>query len=119
MNTDQLDGLTDAEISEPFAVEYLGWRFKENSEELRPNAWIDPQGHAYYNEPYYPPFATSSDAVLPYATPRFGCGKMEGGGWMASAHTASGDILTAKAPTFARAACIALLRAKRAEKGQP
>ena len=106
--SDELDQLSDAALSERFAVEVAGiW--PEN---------YSPELHGI--------FATSADAVLPMLRnyeyvdvsrehedpPREWCVVL-------SVTRESRPIYFGQAPTFARAACIALLRAKRAEKATP
>lgn len=122
---DELDQLSDAALSERVAVECLGWVERDSSfEECQ---WEMPDGERCA----LPPFATSADAVLPILAEH--CEKT-GDAWRAlgkrevvfilspaysRVHLAPGILSEwgVKAPTFARAACIALLRAKRAEKG--
>lgn len=153
MNTnDNLDSLSDAALSEAFAVEVAD----ENPESLafassdggKSGALFETSRYCQYEIPilradverfcrehpeykvtqrdyFRTPFATSADAVLPFLNGRaygvasgvHGC--PEG---MVALILYTGHIRTdhqAIAPTFARAACIALIRAKRAEKGQP
>jgi alkyl hydroperoxide reductase subunit AhpF len=88
-----LDQLTDRELSEVFAVEVVG-----NNDE----------GH---------PYATSADAVLPYIEDGFTADRachLETKPWDVWV-SGKGPAVRARAPTFARAACIALILAKRAE----
>lgn len=119
-----LDQLSDAELSKLFA-------------EVVRNEFVATNGCCYPTEGHYavaplcggwalPPFANSADAVLPFMRnyeyvdvsrehedpPREWCVVL-------SPTRTSRPIYIGQAPTFARAACIALIRAKRAEKGQP
>lgn len=123
MSTDNLDTLRDAELSEVFAVEYAGWR------EIHPcscgvqKRGTSPEGKCIH----VPPFATSADAVLPFLNKwRWMAGN---GQPLASIRDNDGLMVKmvkicepdlglphAVAPTFARAACIALIRSRRAEK---
>jgi hypothetical protein len=127
MSTDTLDQLTDAELSEVFAVEYAGWT--RDGSDLSPMRWKDAEGGMpwdYENDRLgQPKFATSADAVLPFTDAFPFCditreSHLNGKPWSVSvARTIEGDdaVIHALAPTLARAICIALIRAKRAEKG--
>lgn len=123
MNNDNLDTLSDAELSEAFAVECAGFVDEPNFPHM---FWLGPDGcmEAKQTEDGEPVdfFATSADAVLPILD--------KTGRWTSDYSVTSEPPgaehhvrlylgTRAFAPTFARAACIALLRAKRAEKGQP
>ncbi len=124
--SDNLDQLSDAALSEVFAVEVAGFLPMDHMlwdvgacrlpfcRERSDGRWIA-TGNL--------PFATSADAVLPCMrdiqwTARNGhdyCDEMHR---VTILRNGSGHIIAeAFAPTFARAACIALIRAKRAEKG--
>lgn len=119
MNTDNLDTLNDAQLSEVFAVEVAGWRkitFR------RREIW-DAHGIPYT----HPTFATSADAVLPflekYEWGKFSFGPITIYGYEQRWSEEFGrnfrtQIVLGEGPkkaTFARAACIALILAKRAE----
>jgi len=134
MNPDNLDTLSDTELSEAFAVEVAGWTLKPffpavPSEDIPegPTLWHDKNGFAEADQDgraIPPPFATSADAVSPWLERAKGADAVrvyqKGANglvdeslpllWMVTAAT-----YYATAPTFARAACIALLRASRAE----
>lgn len=133
---DQLDSLTDSALAEAFAVEVAGWknRFATHDDPIQrggsrlPNHF-GPSVMAWWHEDSArfpgvyvapPPFATSVDAVLPWLekAPHVEITHINGV-WVISVHA---DVYVcsgqADAPTFARAACLALLRAARAKKGQ-
>lgn len=101
--SDALDTLSDAALSEVFAVEvglYSEYVSKEVAEEKH--------------------FATSADAVLPFLETRdWLTMKHPGRDYtiQINCHATAGENCFGYAPTFARAACIALILAKRAEKG--
>ncbi len=111
MSTD-LSQLTDAQLSEAFAVEVAGM------ERLTHTLWVFPGGLA---QPLN--FATSADAVLPY---------LKATGWTSYSGgdanppfkavrvsvDRAGHDFDGYAPTFARAACIALLLARRAQNSK-
>lgn len=119
MSTDALDQMPDAELSEVFAVEVAGWKRNSCGE------WSDAMGRTqYYEFDQYrpietPKFATSADAVLPFTKGLALVAEDHGAHWSCIAVPLdwAADNVTSTAPTFARAACIALIRAKRAEKG--
>lgn len=105
---DELDHMTDAALSEAFAVECAG---------CSDDRW-------YYTSPskdtgsyLIPPFATSADAVLPFLA---GACRLAEFRWNPAGrlvlHRHHGPSICVDAPTFARAACIALIRAKRSTK---
>jgi hypothetical protein len=94
-----LDQLTDRELSNVFAVELAGWSCDALNR-----------------------FATSADAVLPFLERMcfFTAGRephLDGKPWYVAvaATEEEGPLNSGLAPTFARAACIALIKAKRAE----
>jgi len=129
VNTDNLDKLTDAELSGLFAKKVA--RLKNISVKAIANPRIE---HYTYSaaptkdNPHLrlpvPSFATSADAVLPWLNKH--------GGWchVYAPFSVSrgvhyivlllndGKSLNVTAPTFARAACLALIRAKRATGGK-
>lgn len=125
MNTDNLDQPPDAELSEVFAVEVAG--YKRFLDPACGFIWKDAEG-AVVIPRVRQRFATSADAVLPYID---ALGWAEVNQWNQRDGKptnerawrvrvmARGSYIEGTAPTFARAACIALLRATRAEKGQP
>jgi hypothetical protein len=116
--TDELDSKTDAELSEIFAVEVSAFTDCEIIDGM-------------YGQIKVPEYSTDSNAVLPWleknipekyeTTYPFGgwfvYSSFDEGKWLVSlAHNGHYEFHAA-AKTFARAACIALIRAKRAEKG--
>jgi hypothetical protein len=143
---DQLDQLTDAELSEAFAVEVAGWTWRHSPgahavptrkmlcppSYVSPTAWGElifkageglPTAAGIIVDRFapFPPFTTSADAVLPWLKKAGAWGNKysPAGGHEVSCYRWSGDKdrvewFGATAPTFARAACISLIRAKRA-----
>ena len=138
--TDQLDQLTDAQLSEVFAREVAAWGIHSRNTAF----WVDAEkrdGTAFDVRALVGElrFATSADAVLPFLERQRAWSK----GTVGQAVTVYGERLSPSpkpegvpdsewmilAPighhwneakplvSFARAACIALIRAKRAEKG--
>ena len=123
MNTDNLDQLDDAKLSGLFAEKVA--RLKSICIKAIVNPRIE---HYTYSAPtkdnpylrlQIPSFATSADAVLPWldkhgewyhAYDPFSVG--DGVHWI-NLRLNDGKFLNDAAPTFARAACIALIRAKR------
>ena len=117
--TDELDSMTDAKLSETFAVAVVRWKYKyafsDDTINLR-HEWLDEKNCVRYDVTSY---ATDANAVLPwlykYAT--WGCD---------ASLKVRVDVFYspfecsafAYSSTFPRAACIALIRAKRAEKQQ-
>lgn len=117
---DELDKLSDLELSIHFAREVALWSLNfENG------YWIRPDGSEVLREdgdegPAFPIFATSADAVLPWLekewwdanhrwTPLFRAFNV----WIKESESKVSGY--GSSPSFARAACIALIRAKRAE----
>lgn len=113
--SDKLDELTDFELSEVFAKEVAGWRNDPDE------GWYDENG---LSRPW-PDFAASADAVLPFLE------KLPSGceiGWWPSVAWSVQFYVPSRHPgncfkseceaagTLPRAACIALIAAKRAEK---
>lgn len=114
---DDLDQLSDEKLSECFVVEVAGWIHGQFV-----NDWWRPGSDMV--EPV-PSFATDANAVLPW---------LEKHGWKATGVRAGGtsattmivlshDLMTEitalscdRINDFARAACVALIRAKRATK---
>lgn len=121
MSTDNLDSLPDAQLDEAFIREVCGWEWSEGSTTtMFPACWYNEHGNPVSPTPK---FCGSVDAVLPWLE------KYEGF-WLAKNDVDEpgniGVCLTmhhpprktyAIAPTFAKAAVICLLRARRAEKG--
>lgn len=143
MSADTLDSLTDAELSELFAVEVAGftnirdgypWEVNDEPPEVRRVGRVKLfDSDSLPTDPVeVPDFATSADAVLPWLEKTRWAGHSNGmtgstngyphasidiyllGGLArARGECFHGDSLTR---SFARAACLALLRAKRASK---
>lgn len=142
MSNDNLDTLPDAELSEVFAIEVAGYIRTETpdarTDTYDSRVWTDQDGNTFVSSPYSvfnlrkyghewekATFAASADAVIPY---------LDTYGWDV-AHMRCRDGTTIRrlylrsqchevlgacevATTFPRAACIALIRAKRAEQGR-
>lgn len=108
------DQMTDAELSETFAVKVAGWRKGVHF------GWKDSDGTTVWDydlDDYGSPhFATSADAVLPRLEKSSELFEMyhDGTLWNFSNEDSKGRMRYgfAKAPTFPRAVCIAMLRAK-------
>lgn len=122
----ELDQLTDAALSEVFAVEVAGWKRGQNVEG-KPALW--PKDCAVYTKrrktewPYgilCPPFATSLDAVLLHLPERVEILRRpdwRGGAWCVVIRDRSWIVLSeGESGSLSRAACIAMIRAKRLEK---
>jgi hypothetical protein len=121
--TPELESMPDAQLAEVFAVECAGWT-KLTDEWRDKHFWSDKYKWLPAGEyPAVSPvrecfFATSADAVLTFLE--------AARDWRAYRDQYSEVIRVSVglvcvnigvAPTFARAACIALIRAKRAQKG--
>ena len=108
--TDELDKLADAELSEVFAVEVAGVEHIGNLWRNTGECWMIG----------VPPFATDANAVLPWLEklPDWKVERMAFGGIDVEIYTENSYkvIAEAKEYAFPRAVCIALIRAKRAEK---
>jgi hypothetical protein len=112
--------LSDAELSALVAEKVAGWKRLP----LNPPGtwgydihWQDPRGNTS-NYDSFPPYATSADAVLPLLEKPQGRVEMahnEGLWWCHIQLNPS--IISEAAPTFPRAACLAILAA--AESKQP
>lgn len=133
MSNGNLDTLTDAELSELFAVEVAGfagvrsgtpWEVNDEPPAVRRVGRVklhDTSKEAVVME--VPDYATSADAVLPWLENNYGEYEYAGAAhftgatgpaeWHIRVFVGNGTYV-AKAPTFPRAACIALIRAKRA-----
>jgi hypothetical protein len=111
MSTDDLDSLDDAALSEAFACECAGWR---KITWRRREIW-DAHGIPYTK----PDFATSADAVLPHAGHHWDSHQTPDGVHFCVRNVLGEVLGAANSSTLPRSICIALLRWKRAEKGQP
>ncbi len=111
---DNLDTLSDAQLNDAFAVEVM--------------TLLCTEGH-WHSKPVFPGAAVThhrihmlcadANAVLPWLEKHGHAGaEFRGGSWFVFLWSMA-DVPQATAPTFARAAVIALLRAKRAQKGTP
>lgn len=112
--SDALDTLSDDALSGAFARDGLGRAIDGGMMRMADEKC---GGIGFESWCAIPPFATSADAVLPLLEKLVRVHiewNRAGGYWFVQ--IPSGHIGTA--PTFARAACIALIRAKRAEKGR-
>lgn len=115
--TDELNTKTDVEISEIFAVECAGWKFK-GGRDLTESVWHDELGEFMDDEGFflYPNFAYSVDDALRHI-PFYWEARRDKNGHYVNLRDELGNILgEANSKTLARAACIAQIRAKRAEK---
>lgn len=122
--TDNLDTLTDAQLSEVFAVEVAGWReFGYGRTNGKPKMWETRGGIPQLSAR----FATSADAVLPYVAKHLeACLFSHRAAFWREMQLQSGlDTIALadslgiyiRAGCLARRLCIALIRANRAEKG--
>ena len=127
---DNLDTLTDAELSEVFAVEVAGWR-RSTTSDRQPYGrraklidWVCERKAVVYT---HVRFATSADAVMPFLE-NFAGHICERCFDYAKPHVVRvlpslkyresyRQEFRGESSTFARAACIALIRAKRAGEG--
>jgi hypothetical protein len=113
-----LNSLTDAELNEVFAVEVAGWTIPSGCTNYR----INPDGRKVFFNPMegddpVPPFSTSADAVMKYIN-KFewdACGGNSDGLFRVAIYRGE-EMFTAMDFSFARAACIALIEAKRRAK---
>lgn len=123
MSEKPLSELTNAELSEVFAVEVAG--FKDDP--VFPLCfWVSPDGKAHHKTTEFGHtfslFADSADAVLPYLEKCLTwhlafCAGCTQGGYSVFVRSYDGALeIEAEGKTLARAACIALITAKRAEK---
>ena len=114
---DELEELTDAGLSKVFAVEVAGFIRKGVLMHKKDGCWmLNP-----------PDFATDANTVLPWLEKRFSIANYYPKGicgvtWMVCIMKipviSKQTLGEATQKTFPRAACIALIRAKRAEKQQ-
>lgn len=100
--TDELDRMSDDTLSKTFALEVL---------HARPLVIA-------CKEVRIPPYATSADAVMPHLnkTDAIADRGMVSEAWTVEVYHSEGKV-HGYAPTFARAACIAMIRSKRVQKG--
>jgi len=123
--TDDLDTKTDAQLSEIFAVEVAGWK---RAFIKKRNGWVSEKGFA----PLPPLFAEDANDVLPWLEKNYEvhinyADRPFGENFVSQYSDAWHYTVTVwpkhdergwqgEAKTFARAACIALIRSKRSEK---
>lgn len=102
---DELESLSDVQLSIQFAVEVAGMTG------IQPNRGfpLDCNGRML------PEYATSADAVMPYLEKQHVDALCLRGSWSVSVGP-SRCVVAGHSPTFARAACLALIRAHRATK---
>lgn len=119
MNTDTLDQATDAELNELFAVEVAETMERIDPQHGEARAYAMKRTGAYRScewRDHFTDFATDANAVLPWLEK---CGPWKAdqsppdGVWVSVDRPA---FAQAYADTFARAAVIALIRARRAGK---
>lgn len=109
-----IEQLPDAQLSAIFAREVAGWAGDFVY-------WKDAEGKEVTDDEEYPIapfFATSADAVMPFVE-KVACSphrRRLPDAWLFFVALQDGTYVKAEATTFARAACIALIKAKRAEK---
>lgn len=135
--SDELENLTDGALSEVFAVEVAGWAWRDDhglkkSWLVRPTAAEHPiftamplgKSYDYCDAGSCIHFAASADDVLPWLhkAKNFEVNCYYSGTIRVRIRDVGPrcrwfTLGVAKAPTFARAACIALIRAARAQKG--
>lgn len=114
---DNLDTLTELELTEIFAVEVAEWRRGDGKREY-PFFWYSDRGVESLGS--LPNFATDADALMPWLSRYHNeCRNNAGGGWQITLVSGGPEFKTlgeshTQFITFARAACIALIRAKRA-----
>lgn len=120
---DPLESLSDGELSETLAREVAGWKYapswKHGPGENPHMVWFDETGQWSTDDdgyPIRPRFATSADAVMPWLEKyrAWSSSRHQGGNAIVSIHRRRGEFWEGIAPTFARAACIALIRSARA-----
>jgi hypothetical protein len=104
--SDDLDTKTEAEISEIFAVEVAGFNTCTGCNQIR-----DILPNFVYDANVVLPWLNNHDARIYHSTD-----------WLVQIGTQPNSCawvvnIEARAKTFARAACLALIRARRAEKG--
>jgi hypothetical protein len=111
--TDELDKMSEAELNRIFAVEVAGWHADlpiQYTSGYRPGSDRP--------EPI-PPYATDANAVLPWLEKNDSWhGGYDGTGGPITYECevfSRASYFKAMAPTFARAACVSLIRAKRAQ----
>jgi len=124
--SDELDRLNNSELSEAVAREVLGCEVDGEGAMRMPDTSMGGQGFEHWR--IIPPFAWSADAVLPLLEVRGWRGTSNRCGSTCAATVTTqdpetGEQFTAQASDestqapFARAACIALIRAARAKGG--
>jgi hypothetical protein len=130
--TDSLDNLTDHQLAEIAAVEIAGWEWWSSATET----WLA-SPHIVYSpeagftkgkregvqviQTYWLPWVTCADSVVPLLD-RFtlvDAIRLAGRGWHVAISPGTVCHADGQAPTFARAACLALIRSVRARKHHP
>lgn len=122
-----LENLTDAELTEVFAMTVAGWTYHELTGFVfvpcapgrGPVVWFNGKDSPCSK---LPPYATSADLILPWlekSSSEASHIHREKSGWIWEMkiwnENGSYFPIESQAPTFARAACLALIRAKRAD----
>ena len=110
--SDNLESLSDAQLSEIVAVEVAGWTKGDVRYGFMP--WIEPGKNAYQSggRMSCPSYATDVNAVLPLMDQ---CSCWDAGFSQDTGYYVSTPFHSAEAKTIARAACLALVRAKRSQ----
>lgn len=118
--SDDLEKLSDAQLSEVFAVECVGWTLiGEHPIYNYLNIWHGADGKPINDEQTHslaqPSFATASDAVLPFCKGILTrlIWEHDQLGYLPFGKTCNDWV---KGDSFARCLCIALIRAKRVQK---
>ena len=122
--------MTDSELNRLFAEVVAGWEFHGSRDayvggvlQAVPEYWTDPEGDRHFEDWPFPDYCYDADAVLE---------RLEGMTWSASnceehnftpidgmqvwvGERGGSSMVGAEAPTFAKAAVLALLRARGVE----
>lgn len=119
MNTDDFSAKTDRELEELFVREIAAWHNGDEKNGEYRGYQYDAKGNITQLGLHVPCFCSSADAVMPWLE-RWRYADLEWNriteSWQVSLQR--GEFV-GRADTFARAAVIALIRAKRAEKALP
>lgn len=125
MNPDDLDAKTDAELNELFLREVAGWFPEPNNKSFWRTHWPRDNDNfkgyqgpepSHFHNVMLPRPCTDANAVLPWLEKekRWEINYFGDAQWKEKAYCAEVRGFRVLAPTFARAAVLALLRAKRA-----